>query len=162
MKNLIVSITFVLFISGCAYDMKEYHKKNKTDSWHTHLGTSLEVDSYYNSMPTYELCIEWDRVLRENYSSSQIDIRRKEIAQALQRRGENPLKCSNPNADNIILSEKKSKAALEKAKKAEREAEEALRKAREAKERCERTALKAYNSCISAGGDSLSCFLSKC
>ena len=58
-------------------------------------------------METYELCIEWDRVLRK-YSSSGIDIRRKEIAQALQRKGEDPLLCSNPSADQIYLSEKKA------------------------------------------------------
>ena len=86
MKKLLLLVGLVVLVSGCGYDYKEWHKEHKTDSWHTDLGTPSEIDTYYNSMATYELCIEWDRVLRD-HSSSQVDIRRKEIAQALQRKG---------------------------------------------------------------------------
>ena len=149
MKKLLLLVGLVALVSGCGYDYKEWHKEHKTDSWHTDLGTPSEIDTYYNSMATYELCIEWDRVLRD-HSSSQVDIRRKEIAQALQRKGEDPLLCSNPSADQTYTTEKKTKAALSKAKKAQQDAERATRKAEEDAERAKREAELALRACRKA------------
>ncbi len=64
-----------------------------------------DITNYYANMQVYELCLIW----ADNWHSRKI---RKNIARALQAKGEDPLKCYNPSSDE----NKRMKVETEKLK----------------------------------------------
>ena len=107
-------------------------------------------------MATYELCLAWDSILRTSDSSSQIDNRRSEISQSLQRRGESALLCSNPASDQKTISERQIKKAQADIRRAKAEARRAKAAARRACQEAE----EAYYSCRNSGGSQ--CYRPSC
>ena len=100
LKSIIILTFIVGFLvatsSGYALGRKGSPIWNKTTS-------QDKIDEYYDSMPTYELCIEWAK----RWDSTGP---RRNIARSLSKRGEDPLKCNNPGED----AAKETKQRLDK------------------------------------------------
>ena len=63
-----------------------------------------EIKRYYDSQSTSRLCIRW----QEKYPGTKMSRKiRGQIADALERRGEDGLKCSNPSSDNSQMTQQK-------------------------------------------------------
>tara|TARA_B100001063_G_C16431124_1_gene388880 strand:- start:134 stop:556 length:423 start_codon:yes stop_codon:yes gene_type:complete len=71
--------------------------------------TPEEIKRYYDNQSTSRLCIRW----QEKYPGTKLSGKiRGQIADALERRGEDGLKCSNTSSDNNLISQKKQQCAL--------------------------------------------------
>mgnify|MGYP001185644529 CR=1 FL=1 len=92
-----------------------------------------DINYYYDIRTTSNLCVMW----QESYPGTKLSERRRtEISHALERRGENGLKCYNPNLDNTLVQNAKLERALQRARDAEAAAAAAKknqRKCRDAK-----------------------------
>ena len=153
MKKLLCGFTILLisfFLTSCTETSTGGTVLGVKGSpfWHT-LAPPQDVDAYYDEMATYELCLAWDRILRNSDNSYQIDNRRSEIAQSLQRRGESSLLCSNPAADQKTIADKQIKRAKAETRRAKAEARRACQEAKE-----------AYYSCKRSGGSR--CYYPSC
>ncbi|MDB9983132.1 hypothetical protein OAD54_00110 [Candidatus Pelagibacter sp.] len=71
--------------------------------------TPEQIRGYYDNQSTSRLCIKWQERYPGSKMSSEV---RGEISDALERRGEDGLKCSNTSSDNNQISQKKQQCAL--------------------------------------------------
>ena len=85
-----------------------------------------DINYFYDKFSTSELCIRWQRFYPGTHQSTNI---RTEISRALERRGENGLRCYDGNMDNQSISNAKIKDAEQKAEQRIREAEAIARAA---------------------------------
>ncbi len=63
-----------------------------------------DIRSYYDNLSKSKLCIKWTRSSPGTKMSESI---RGEIADSLERRGEDGMSCSNPSSDNNNISQEK-------------------------------------------------------
>jgi hypothetical protein len=103
-KIYIKLLFFIFIISSCSINKEGGISLGRKGSpaW-IQTSSQKEINEYFASKPIYELCMIWD----EKYDWIVV---RKEIAKSLELRGEDPLKCNNPQAD----SERRRNDAAEK------------------------------------------------
>jgi hypothetical protein len=93
MNKFIIAVLALAVLSGCSKNPDGSYTVGVRGStaWFATAPVS-EVKAFWSKTETYKLCLIWDK----NYDNSFI---RSQLAKELKRRGENPLKCSNPSAD---------------------------------------------------------------
>ena len=117
-KYRLLAIGFLAIgVSGCVTDSGGFAVGMKGSPAWNKTAPEVDVTKYYDSLATYELCIEW----AERWNSTGP---RKNIAKALERRGEDPLKCNNPAEDATRRSAAQAAAAASKLEKQKRELED--------------------------------------
>jgi hypothetical protein len=88
-----------------------------------------DITYYYDSLSSSKLCVKW----QERYPGVKLsETIRGEITDALERRGEDGLKCSDSSLDNTLIQDAKLKRALQRA----RDAEAAAAAAKKNKKKC--------------------------
>lgn len=96
----------LLFVAGCAANPSGSVTLGMKGSpaWHQFASAS-DIEAYYDAMEPFELCQKWDRAIEKPNT----DVIRSAIGRALIRRGENPERCYNPEADAIRAAAELSK-----------------------------------------------------
>jgi histidinol dehydrogenase len=97
--------------------------------WHR-TAPKAEVSAYYDEFQTYDLCMKWADAHHKGKRDR--DRTRSNIAEALKRRGENPLKCYNPTDDRLRDAEARATRAEADARAAQNAARRAKRSAEDA------------------------------
>ena len=111
--RLLVIGFLAIGVSGCVTDSGGFALGMKGSPAWNKTAPEVDVTKYYDSLATYELCIE--QAERWNSTGS-----RKNITKALERRDEGPLKCNNPAEDATRRSAAQAAAAANQAKKQKR------------------------------------------
>ena len=136
MKKLLGVIFLFLFLTGCqsgGVTGKTSYGMQESPLWFM-TATQQDINYYYDSISTPNLCVKW----QERYPGTKLsETIRSEITKSLVRRGENGLKCNDPNLDNTLIQNAKTERALQKARDAEARAAEAERRAADAQRRAQ-------------------------
>ena len=152
--NIIIIILISLITSNCSQNSEGGYTwgAKYSPAWYMTVPQKEKL-SLFDNMKTYQLCNLWS----ENFPGNKNRWRRtrEEISEALIRRGENPLKCNNPQADQINISKKEARDAKAAARRAQQEAWQAQQDAIRA---CN-DAWSAYYSCTNSGNRG---FYSRC
>ena len=131
MKKLLGIVVLGLFLTGCqsgGVTGKMSYGMEESPLWFM-TAKAQDINYYYDSHSTPNLCVKWQERFPGTKSSERI---RSEITEALVRRGEDGLKCYNPNLDNALIQNAKIERALQRARNAEARAAEAERRAADA------------------------------
>jgi hypothetical protein len=127
--------------------------------WHQ-TAPAATVNAAYDRKQTYELCLMWDQVYKQN---SRDRFFRRQIAKHLKRRGENPLKCANPSSDESKRLRDETRQIRREAEEMRRQAEQNRREAEyqreQARQLCDE-AHQQYNECLN--NNSFSCLVPNC
>ena len=101
-----MSLLLVFFLNSCTTGEvtgKSTLGATESPMWFLTASKS-DIRNYYDNLSTSRLCIKWTRSSPGTKMSESI---RSEIADALERRGEDGMRCSNPSADNNSASQQK-------------------------------------------------------
>jgi hypothetical protein len=150
-------ILLSLIVSNCSKNSEGGYTWGATYSpaWYMSV-PNHEKHLLFDRMQTYQLCNLWS----ENFPGNANAWRRtrEEISRALIRKGEDPMKCSNPQSDQINISRKQAREAEAEARAAKAEAQRAKEQARNA---CQ-DAWSTYYSCRRSGSSYTRCYAPSC
>jgi len=97
-KSIIFVVFIAVFLTSClAVNQKGGISVGRQGSpaW-IKTSTKQEVNNFFDNKPIYELCMIWSERYKGDTAARVV---RTEIAKSLDRRGENPMKCDNPESD---------------------------------------------------------------
>lgn len=131
MKSKLIFIFLSLFLLNSCYSTGGVTGKTMLGApespwWFMH-APRQDINYFYDKFSTSQLCIRWQRFYPGTNLSTNV---RSEISRALERRGENGLRCYDGNTDGQSISNAKIRKAEQRRREAEAAARAAERRAR--------------------------------